>query len=415
MRTQVRSKSTPQIAGGIVDVPLLLATIFLVSFGWVMIASASFDYAYAKHGDASFYLFRHGIYLLLAGLVATICLMVPLRIWESSSPYLLAIAAAMLAIILLPGVGYTANGATRWLKFGGITFQVSEFAKLAVIVYMASYLVRQQQLVRENFAGFVNPMIVLAVFVVLLLMEPDFGAVVVVVGTALALLFVGGVKLWQFSLIVLASVAAAAYVISIEDYRLARLDAFLNPWEYRHGGAYQLVQSLIAMGRGDLFGVGLGESVQKQFYLPEAHTDFVFAIVVEELGALGALLLLTVYGFFIQRILHLSKQANSIGLSFHAFLCCGIAVLFFAQMFINIGVNVGLLPTKGLTLPFLSYGGSSLLLSFALVALVMRVNYEVATAVHASSRVGGRRSRGGAQSSSTKKSALRQSGSLAYV
>ena len=360
-----------------IDFVLLGSVCALLSLGLVMICSASMDYASSRYGDALFHTRRHLVYMMVACIASVAAFKVPLSLWEKSGPYLLVASFAILILILIPGFGRTANGATRWLSLGPFTLQGSEVAKLGVIVYLGNYLVRQHDLVRSHWLGFLNPLLIMTGLVVLLLLEPDFGAVVVLSGAALGMLFLGGVRIWEFLFSSIAVAIVGFFVVISSPYRMQRLYAYLDPWADQFGEGYQLTQSLIAFGRGDWFGLGLGNSIQKLFYLPEAHTDFIFAIMGEELGFIGCLAALLIYVVFISRILMIARKAESMGRAFGAYVAYGVALVFSAQLIINVGVNIGLLPTKGLTLPFLSYGGSSLLISCVLVALIMRIHREL--------------------------------------
>lgn len=386
MRTQVKSSAAalaPVSANSRIfglDGWLLLPALALVAIGLVMITSASLDYAGRKHGDALFYVHRHFAYLVIAACASLACLRIPVQLWNRYAVHLLFASFVLLLLIFVPGLGHTANSATRWLALGPFTLQVSEVAKLGVVFYLASYLVRQEDRVRSHVLGFINPMIVMMLLVVLLLFQPDFGAVVVLLGAALGLLFLGGVRLWQFGILIAASLLAIAVMVLSEEYRMARFDAFLDPWSYQEGGGYQLIQSLIAFGRGDLFGLGLGNSIQKLFFLPEAHTDFIFAVLAEELGLFGCTAVLALYALLIGRLLFIALRAQAAGADFGAYVVYGFALLFAIQCFINVGVNIGLLPTKGLTLPFLSYGGSSLLVSTVSIAIALRIESETCLA-----------------------------------
>ena len=360
-----------------IDFILLACVCALVSLGLVMICSASMDYASERYGDALFHTRRHLVYIVIASIASVIAFKTPLSIWEKSGPYLLIASFVILILILIPGFGRTANGATRWLALGPFTLQGSEVAKLGVIVYLGNYLVRQHDLVRGHLLGFFIPFLIMSAFVALLIFEPDFGAVVVLSSAALGMLFLGGARVWEFCLSSIGLAIFGFFVISSSDYRMARLYAYLDPWADQFGEGYQLTQSLIAFGRGDWFGLGLGNSIQKLFYLPEAHTDFVFAIMAEELGFVGCLVALFIYVVFIGRILVIARKAESMGKAFGAYVAYGVALVFSAQLIINVSVNIGLLPTKGLTLPFLSYGGSSLLVSCVLAALIMRIYREL--------------------------------------
>ena len=342
-----------------------------------MIASASYDFSLLHFGDEKFLFQRHLLYLLLGFIAACCCYSIPISLWQKYAPWLLLASLALLALILIPGVGYGNKGATRWLKVGGLTLQVSEVAKICLMLYLAGYLVRQQELVRNTVAGFFNPLVVVGVMVVLLLAEPDFGAVVVIVGASLGLLFLGGVKLGQFVAVMVFSLIAIIFMIFSAEYRRERFFVYLDPWSHRLDGGYQLIESLIALGRGQWMGSGLGNGVQKQFYLPEAHNDFIFAVICEELGLLGGCLVILLFAVMLVRIVAIARCSEISGDRYGAYYCYGVSLILFIQLFINVGVNTGLLPTKGLTLPLLSYGGSSLLITLCMLAIVLRVNREL--------------------------------------
>ncbi len=360
------------------DKYLVASMLALVSIGFVAMSSASIEFAASKFGDPFFHSIRYMFHLSLALVVALVVYRVPMAFWQRSGWLGLFVGLALLVVVLIPGIGREVNGSRRWLSLGALTLQCSEVAKFCLILYLAGYLERRQEEVRESWTGFLKPMAVLFAFTLLLMLEPDFGATVVTIGTAFGMLFLAGVKLWQFLLVILSSLMALVTLILTSPYRFERMAAFINPWapEFKYAGGYQLTQSLIAFGRGEWFGVGLGNSVQKLFYLPEAHTDFVFAIFAEEFGAVGSLLVIGLFALLVSRILRIGRIAESRNHLFSAYVAYGIALMISAQVFINIGVNTGLLPTKGLTLPFLSYGGSSLIVCCALLAVVFRINDE---------------------------------------
>lgn len=359
-----------------IDRGFLAVVATLVVVGFVAMTSASIEFAAKEYGDAFYFAKRYGIYLLLALVLGLLTYQVPMDTWRRASWLLLLVGFVLLALVLIPGVGREVNGSRRWLAFGPLTLQVSEFVKLFVVMYLAGYLVRRHEEVRSKFAGFVKPMAVVAVVTLLLMMEPDFGATVVTVGTALAMLFLAGVKLIQFLAVIGTCVSVLAVTVMISPYRMKRLTAFTDPWADQFNSGYQLTQSLIAFGRGEWSGIGLGNSIQKLFYLPEAHTDFVFAIWAEEFGFIGAMFVLALFVVLIAKILRIAREAELNDLPFNAFVAYGLAIMLAAQVFINIGVNIGLLPTKGLTLPFMSYGGSSLLACVVITALIARISHE---------------------------------------
>jgi cell division protein FtsW len=358
--------------------PVLMALIVALSAaGFVMMGSASMDYAAEQYGNPFYHILRHGIYLALGAGALYASLQLPVKLWEGAGPALLVIGLAVLALLLVPGIGREVNGATRWIGFGPVNLQPSELMKLFFVVYLAGYMTRRQRELRASWFGMLKPLGLLGLVMGLLLLEPDFGAAVVIAGTCMAMLFLGGARLLPFIVLLALALVGAGFVAVWSPYRLQRLITFLDPWSDMFASGYQLTQALIAFGRGQLFGVGLGNSVQKLFYLPEAHTDFVFAIIAEELGLLGCVAFIGLFAALIARILWIARVAASRQQLFSAHVCFGVALLVAAQVFINIGVNAGLLPTKGLTLPFLSYGGSSLLILFGMMGLVLRIEAEL--------------------------------------
>ena len=361
------------------DSKLLLSVLALLTLGVVMIYSASVSFAELKYGDSLYFLKRQLMYLMLGSLLAVVVVHIPTSYWYRHGLLLLAVAIFLLLIVLIPGIGRSFNGSRRWLGVGPLTLQVSEAVKVAVVLFMAGYLQRHQQVLRENWKEIGKPLGILAVLVGLLLMEPDLGSSVVISGAVLGMLFFAGVKLWQVGILVSLAGGLLGLAAWLSPYRLQRLVTYLDPWADQFGSGYQLTQSLIAFGRGEWFGVGLGNSVQKLGYLPEAYTDFVFAILAEEFGLLGVVTVLALFGFLLWRIFAIIRLAVRRCDWFSAYSVFGLGVLFAAQAFINIGVASGLLPTKGLTLPFVSYGGSSLLVSCVMVALILRFGIELHT------------------------------------
>ncbi|WP_438958351.1 putative lipid II flippase FtsW [Porticoccus sp.] len=356
---------------------LLLSTIAIATIGLVMISSASISFAEHSLGDGFYFLKRQVLYMTLGLVVAALFLYMPSRFWYHNAVPLLVVTIILLVAVLIPGIGRRVNGAQRWIPLGPINLQVSEVAKFMMILFMASYLERYQRELRECWKSMIRPVLLLIGVAGLLLLEPDFGSMVVVCGTVLAMLFIGGAKLWLFSGLLLAGIGGIASMALISPYRLERLVTFLDPWAHQYDSGYQLTQSLIAFGRGEWFGVGLGNSIQKLFFLPEAHTDFVFSIYAEEFGLIGVAVVLGLYSLLVSRIVHVARKAVRQEDWFAAYSCFGIAIVLAGQAFINIGVTSGLLPTKGLTLPFISYGGSSLLVCCAMVALVLRISREM--------------------------------------
>ena len=348
----------------------------LLGLGLVMITSASSEVAAVQSGNTLYMMTRHLVYLLIGLGACGVTMMIPVATWQRLGWMMLLGAFGLLLLVLVPGIGREVNGSMRWIGFGAFNVQPSEIAKVFVVIFLAGYLIRQQQEVRESWMGFFKPFIVLLPMAGLLLMEPDFGATVVMMGAAAAMLFLGGVGLFRFSLMVVLAVASVVVLVQAQPYRMARLTNFTDPWADQFGSGYQLTQALIAFGRGEWFGVGLGNSVQKQFYLPEAHTDFVFSVLAEELGVVGSLITVALFLFVSIRGMYIGMWAERAKQFFGAYVAYGLSFLWIGQFLINIGVNVGLLPTKGLTLPFLSYGGSSLVICCASLGLLLRIEWE---------------------------------------
>ncbi len=368
------SRSPTSLVPG--DPWLVGSLIALVVIGTVMVASASVEIAAELHNDPFFHVRRHIAYLCIGACALIFMFAVPTFIWERYGWVALLLAYVLLGLVLVPGIGREVNGSMRWIGLGPVNLQASELARLCVIVYMAGYLVRQRDCVRTQWFGLVKPMLVLALLVLLLLMEPDFGAAVVLVSSVLGMVFLSGARLMPFVALLLGTAGCVVGLAVSQPYRLARITTFADPWADPFNSGYQLTQSLIAFGRGEWVGIGLGNSIQKLFYLPEAHTDFVYAILAEETGVVGAVLVILLYAMLVTRGMKLGRSAERLGSRFRASLCYGIALCFAAQAFTNIGVNTGLLPTKGLTLPFLSFGGSSLVISLMAAGLLLRVELE---------------------------------------
>jgi cell division protein FtsW len=375
------SFGSPSLRGSSIDKPLLFCAISLVVIGFVAMSSASIEFAAERYGNPFFHSYRYLFHLSLGLVAALVVYRIPMAFWQRTGWFWLLAAFALLIVVLVPGIGREVNGSRRWLSLGPLTLQCSELAKVCVILYLAGYLVRREDEIRDVWKGFIKPMAVLFIVTILLMLEPDFGATVVTLGTAFGMIFLAGVRLWQFSLVILAALAALVTLVVSEPYRMKRLTAYTDPWADQFDTGYQLTQSLIAFGRGEWLGVGLGNSIQKLFYLPESHTDFVFAIYAEEFGFVGAMVLIALFCMLVVRILQIGRSAERQGQHFSSFVAYGIALMLSGQIFINIGVNTGLLPTKGLTLPFLSYGGSSLMVCCALLAMVFRINQEVQIAL----------------------------------
>lgn len=360
-----------------VDAKCYLCVAVLITLGLVMVASSSMDFAAQRHGDPWYFLRRQATFLALGFAFGLIVLAVPLKLWNQFAGLLLILGLFVLAAVLIPGIGKLVNGSRRWLSLGGFTIQASEIAKFCFVIYFASFLSRRNEELKTSWMGFFKLTIIMLSIVLLLLLEPDFGTSVIICMVMGVMMFVAGVPLFRFILLALSGVLGLAALAVLSPYRWERLVAFMDPWSRQFDSGYQLVQSLIAFGRGEWFGAGLGNSLQKLFFLPEAHTDFIFAIYTEEFGFVGALLLIGLFGFLLWRLIKIFKRACEQHQFFSAYLVLGIAIMITVQAFINMGVASGLLPTKGLTLPFISYGGSSLLVTCALVALVLRIDLEL--------------------------------------
>lgn len=359
------------------DKYLLFAVSGLIALGLLMVASTSIVIAEHQFNEPFHFLLRQLLYLGLGIGIGIFVFKISLETWQKSGMLLLTVSLVFLSLVLVHGIGRQVNGSMRWLGIGPFGLQVSEFAKVAVIIYLASYLVRHLPEVQNKVRGFLKPLFLLGLVALLLLREPDFGASTVIIVTALGMLFLAGVRVWQFAVLFAAVCAALAMLAMASPYRIARLTSFLNPWAMPFDSGYQLIQSLIAFGRGGWFGVGLGDSVQKLFYLPEAHTDFLFAVLTEELGFVGAMVVIILFAIVVVRALQIGRKAYLEGWNFAAFLAYGFGIEVALQVMINIGVNTGVLPTKGLTLPFMSYGGSSLLMMCVMVAILLRIDYDL--------------------------------------
>ena len=355
---------------------LLSVCAILLAFGLIMVASTSISIAERRELDPLHYFWRQSFAAGLGGVIFAALLATPLVRLEQLSTAFLFLGLSLLVVVLVPGIGREVNGSMRWISFGSISLQASEPTKLAVVIYVAAYLVRHNEDVRSRFVGFIKPIGVLTVVSALLLLEPDYGVAVVLFATTLGMLFMAGVPLLRFFFWGGAALATLATLAILAPYRLQRLMTFMDPWADPYNSGFQLTQALIAFGRGEWFGVGLGASVQKLFYLPEVHTDFVFAVIGEELGVVGTTAIIGLFMFFVWRIFHLGGLAERAELRFGAYLAYGIGLLMGAQAFVNMGVNMGLLPTKGLPLPLLSYGSNNLILTFAAIAIVCRTGYE---------------------------------------
>jgi cell division protein FtsW len=360
---------------------LWLLTLVLMGIGLVMMTSASLDLGSSLANDP-LYFFKRQVFFMGLGLVIMLCVLtISMKVWYRFSHILLIVAVVLLVAVLIPGLGTVVNSSARWIDLGFYRLQPSEMTKLFLILYIAAYLSRRRDEVHNNWAGFLKPMAILGLLVVLLYLEPDHGAIVILMATTFTMLFLAGARLHRFVLIMMVSFAGVASLAIMKPHVISRLTSFLNPWadEYVYGEGYQLTQALIAFGRGEWLGVGLGNSLQKLYFLPEAHTDFILSIVAEETGLTGVVLVLMLFVLLIARAMKIARAAEQQGAYFVAYVAYGIAMVFATQTFINFGVNTGLLPTKGLTLPFLSYGGNSLLISCLMMGVLMRADYELQT------------------------------------
>jgi len=368
----------------IADRALLVSILILGLFGAAMIGSASMAFAAENYGSPFFFLTRQLFFLAIGCFFGVLTFRLPLAVWEKYGPHMIITSLIFLMLVLVPGIGKEVNGSRRWIDFGLFTVQVSETVKLFVIVYLAGYLVRRGYLVQTTFGGFFRPLALICCAGALLLFEPDFGAAVVIVATAVVMILVAGVRFSQFMAIVAVLGSVGTLLVVMSPYRMRRFMSFLEPFNDPFGAGFQLTQSLIAVGSGGLMGTGFGNSVQKLFYLPEAHTDFLFAVLCEELGMVGAFFLIFLYCFIVWRCFRLAKIADEQGNRFAGFLALGIGSWIGLQSFINIGVNLGLLPTKGITLPLMSYGGSSAVVFAVTFSLLLRIEWELRQNAHLS-------------------------------
>ena len=375
-----QTRATPVRLAGY-DGALVAVTLALLMWGLVMVYSASVampdNPKFARYAHTHF-LTRHLISLVVAFVVAVLAFQVPMQVWEKMAPWLFVLSLVLLMLVLVPFIGKGVNGARRWISFGFMNFQPSELAKFAVLLYASDYMVRKME-VKENFFRAVLPMAVaIAVVGLLLLAEPDMGAFLVISVIAMGILFLGGVNVRMFAVIATVVVVAFALMVMLSEWRRERIFAYLDPWsdKYSMGKGYQLSHSLIAFGRGEIFGVGLGGSIEKLHWLPEAHTDFLMAVLGEEFGLVGVLAVIGLFMWMTRRIMHIGRQSIALDRLFSGLVAQGVGLWIGFQTFINIGVNLGALPTKGLTLPLMSFGGSAILMNMVSLAVVLRIDYE---------------------------------------
>jgi cell division protein FtsW len=366
-RTRPSSSAAPATP---YDLSLLFPVLFLVGIGMVMVYSASSALALKKFGSSYFFLKKQALFALVGLVGLVVARHFPYRLWRSLAYPAVALAFALLVCVLVSSWGHTAGGATRWLRVAGFTFQPSELARIALIVYLAYSMSKKQARLGEFAIGFVPHIIVLAMLLVPMMLQPDFGSAVILTLLTGIMMFAGGVPLRHLLLSALALLPAGAYLLVSAEYRIRRLMSFLNPWDYPTAEGYQTIHSLMAFGSGGLWGSGIGKSLQKLFYLPEPHTDFIFSVIGEEFGLLGVALTVVLYGLIIWRGIAIARKTEDL---FGALLCFGLTTALALQVCINMGVTLGLLPTKGLTLPFLSYGGTSLVLNMAAIGIIMNI------------------------------------------
>ena len=377
--------SVPQVRG--FDQPLAWVVVALLMWGLVMVYSASIampdNPKFAKYTH-TYFLVRHAMWVAMSFVAALIAFQVPVSVWEKYAPWLFVASLVLLIAVLIPGVGKVVYGARRWISMGPLSFQPSELAKFAVLLYAADYMVRKMD-VKERFFRAVLPMgTAVAIIGLLLLAEPDMGAFMVIAVIAMGILFLGGVNARMFFLIATVLVVAFSLMIALSDWRRERIFAYLNPWDEKLtlGKGYQLSHSLIAIGRGEIFGVGLGGSVEKLHWLPEAHTDFLLAVIGEEFGLIGVIVVIALFLWLTRRIMHIGRQAIALDRVFAGLVAQGVGIWMGFQSFINMGVNLGALPTKGLTLPLMSYGGSAILVNMIAIAVVLRIDFENRQLMH---------------------------------
>ncbi|EIT69171.1 MULTISPECIES: putative lipid II flippase FtsW [Hydrocarboniphaga] len=358
------------------DGPMFAGIALLLSWGLVMVASASVAQAEKMTGAPFHYFWRQLLFVGIGGVAAFGAFLVPMHFWERKSALIAISAVALLVLVLIPGIGIKVNAARRWIDLGFIRMQPSELARLALIVYLSGYIVRRQARLQNEWRGLLLPFLPLLVAGALLILEPDFGATVILLTVAFVMLFLGGAKLWHLLVLMVTGISALTFVAFAEAYRVRRMMSFTDPFADINNSGWQLANSLIAVGRGEWTGVGLGNSIQKLLYLPEMHTDFIFAILAEEFGLLGVLVLIGLFALVVWRGFVIGGRAEAAGERFKAYVCYGLSTWLGLQALINMCVNMGALPTKGLTLPLISYGGASLICVLVMLALILRVDYE---------------------------------------
>ena len=371
-----REKTTPRFKLHI-DRTLLLVSFSLLLIGFVMVSSASLHLGAKINNDTLYYPERQFVHMVLGLISASFVVYRPMYFWREYGSKAFLFSIFLLVIVLFPGIGVKVNGSTRWLNIPGFRIQVSEIVKFFTVIFMAHYVTRQQKTVQESSTGLMRPLVIFTVVSFFLLLEPDFGSAVVILIIVMGVMFLAGARLLQF-LVLLSSVSfLAGMLVYFSPYRLQRVTSFLDPWADPLKTGFQLVQALISFGRGEWFGVGLGNGLQKLFYLPEAHTDFLFSVIAEELGLVGVVTIIGLFAAFVWKAFAIGVAAEKVGERFSAFIAYGVGIWFGFQAFVNMGVNMGLLPTKGLTLPLMSYGGGSMMIMCCAVALLFRIHHEV--------------------------------------
>lgn len=366
---------TEQYSNATFDRSLIVLGFTMYTVGLIMAATSSMPVAERLFDNPFHFVTRHGIYILLSLAIAAVALQIPMSWWQKNSSYLLGFGIFLLIVVLL--IGRSVNGSTRWIVLGPITVQAAEPAKLFFFCYLSAYLVRRREQVMENLKGFIKPLVVFAILASLLLLQPDLGTVIVMFVTTFGLLFLAGAKLWQFIAMALVGATSLGALAYFEPYRWRRVTSFLDPWQDPFGSGYQLTQSLMAYGRGEIFGQGLGNSIQKLEYLPEAHTDFVMAVLAEEFGFVGISLVLILSMILVFKALMLGKRALAKEKYFEGFFAYSIGIWMCFQAGVNIGASAGIVPTKGLTMPLISYGGSSMIIMTIALVILIRIDHEI--------------------------------------
>lgn len=359
------------------DYFLLFICSSLLVIGYLMVASSSLHLGEKVANDSLYYPVKQLTHIVLALAVAIGVACIPLKVWEKIGPWLFIAGLGLLVWVLIPGMGVKVNGSTRWISLLGVRIQVSEIVKFISVVYMAGYVTRHQEHVQKSTYGLVKPLLLFSVACILLLLEPDFGSAVVLLIIAMGIMYLSGARLWQFLILIAIVLILGMLLVYFSPYRWARVTGFIDPWADAQNTGFQLVQALMSFGRGEIFGVGLGSGIQKLFYLPEAHTDFLFSVLAEELGLVGVLTVISLFTLLLWHTFNIAVKAEQEEEKFAAFVAYGLGIWFGFQAFVNMGVNMGILPTKGLTLPLMSYGGGSMIVMCSAMALLFRVHSEI--------------------------------------